>query len=82
MANAFTTWIDTFFQEKGIDTDAPIEVEGAFGTNYMRVQNVIDAIKGTSSREQQQIKTTFVKIDFANGDPLHFVRHLAQAIAV
>ena len=78
----FATWLDTFLSEKGIDLDTPITVEGSWGPNYMTVENVVDAMKATSAGEQNAIKTTFVKIDFANGDVMHFIKHLAKAIAI
>ena len=42
---------------------------------------ILEHILITSPAEQAQIKDTIVKIDFANGDVLHFFRHLGQAIA-
>ena len=79
----FTKWLDTLIEEKGLDTDAPFQVEGASGVmNYMTLENVLEAIKSTSANEQAQIKTTLVKIDFVNGDMMHFFKHLAKAIAI
>lgn len=77
----FTQWLDTFLSEKGIDLDAPFTVEGKSGPNFMTVETVVEAMKSAPKREQEQIKTTFVKIDFANGDVMHFIKHLAKAIA-
>lgn len=78
----FTTWLDTFLSEKGIDLDRRISVEGPSGENDMAVSDVVAAMKRTTSGEQAQIKTTLVMIDFRNGDVLHFIKHLAQAIAI
>lgn len=78
----FNTWIDTFTTEKGLDMDQIIEVEGESGTNFMPLSIVIDAIKAASEQERRQIKATIVKIDFMNGNVMHFFRHLAQAIAI
>ena len=78
----FTKWIDTFIAEKGINTDAILEVEGGWGLNMVPVACVIDAMKIAPAHEQAQIKTVIVKIDFANGDVLHFFRHLAKALAI
>jgi hypothetical protein len=77
----FTTWLDTLIAEKGIDTEQTLQVEGESGLNMIPVGCVIEAIQGAGSVEQQQIKNTLVAIDFKNGDILHFIRHLAQALA-
>jgi hypothetical protein len=78
----FANWLDTFLKEKGVDLEQSFTVEGKSGPNYMAVANVVDAMKFAPAHEQEKIKTTFVKIDFANGDVMHFIKHLAQAIAV
>lgn len=78
----FKQWLDTFIEEKGIDTDRLLEAEGESGTNFIPVECVIESMKLTVGREQQQIKNILVKIDFMNGDVYHFLNHLAQAMAV
>jgi hypothetical protein len=77
----FKTWFNTFNQEKGIDPETNIEVEGPSGTNFMTLQNVFDAILATSASEQAGIKAMIVKIDFRNGDVVDYYKHLAKAIA-
>ena len=78
----FTNWINTFIAEKGIDLEQRFEVEGPSGANSFEYGMIVDAIKQAPTHEQAAIKTTIVKIDFANGDVRHFFRHLAQALAV
>lgn len=77
----FNKWLDTFLSEKGIDLDQPFTVDGKSGPNFMEVSHVVDAMKATSPAEQAKIKTTLVQIDFRNGDVMHFIKHLARAIA-
>lgn len=79
--NAFGKWLDTFIAEKNIDTEHAFEVEGPSGANHIPVGCVIEAIKSTSAHEQAAIKDMIVKIDFVNGDVLHYFAHLAKAIA-
>ena len=43
--------------------------------------NVIAAIKAAPKSEQAVIKTNLVRIDFLNGDVMHFFDHLAGALA-
>ena len=79
---SFNKWIDTFIEEKGIDTEEIIEVEGQSGLNMIPVGVVIEHMKSAVDVEQQAIKDTIVKIDFMNGDVLDFIKHLAGAIAI
>ena len=77
----FNTWLATLISEKGVDVEQVLEVQGESGTNFIPVECVLEAIRGASPAEQQGIKKTLVMIDFKNGDVLHFIRHLAQALA-
>jgi len=78
----FAAWLDTFVAEKGIDTEALLEVEGASGLNIIPVCVVLSAMKAASAREQGAIKAMIVRIDFANRPVLPYFKHLAQAIAI
>lgn len=77
----FAQWFKTFNEEKGIDGETDIQVEGPSGTNFMTLQNVWDAILSTTPAEKAGIKAMIVKIDFANGDVIDYYKHLAKAIA-
>lgn len=78
----FENWIDTFISEKGIDLEQSFEFEDSTGGfNIMQYQIVVDAMKIASNDEQKQIKEMLVKIDFQNGDVLHFLRHLGKGLA-
>ena len=78
MANK--TWFDRFFDEKGIDRDDIFEIETEDSFHIVDYGFVIDCIKQTGSIEKLRIKNMLVKIDFANGDVKHYLRHLAQAL--
>ena len=78
----FAKWLDTLVEEKGLDTETRMDVEGDMGTNSIPLGCLMDAIKTAPANEQASIKTTLVKIDFMNGDVMHFFNHLAQAIAI
>ena len=78
----FNTWIDTYIDEKGLDPEQFLNVQGPSGENQIPVGTIVDQIKEAPGDEQRQIKDILVAIDFQNGSPLHFLRHLAQAIAV
>lgn len=81
MNTRFNNWIDTLIEEKGIDLEDTFEVEGESGLNTIPYGVIVEHMKIASTEEQRQIKDMLVKIDFHNGDILHFFRHLGQAIA-
>ncbi|EAU45098.1 hypothetical protein [Salipiger bermudensis] len=78
----FSTWIDTFAAEKGLDLERLIEVEGPSGTNFMPAEIVIEAMKSAPASEQRQLRATIVRLDFAAAPIEPFLDHLAQALAI
>ena len=78
----FNKWLDTLIEEKGIDTEEPIEVEGPSGLNIMSVGVVLEAMKQTVGTEQKSLKNMLVKIDFMNGDVVDFIKYLAKPLAI
>lgn len=78
----FSTWIDTFLGEKGIDGEQVLTVDGPSGANHIPVACLVDLMKQAPKHEQDAIKAMIVKIDFRNGNVLDYFRHLAQAVAV
>lgn len=78
----FNNWIAAFISEKGIDLEQILIVEGESGPNRIPVGCVIEQIQAAPRSEQAQIKNMLVKIDFKNGDVLHFIKHLAKAMAI
>ena len=79
--NNFNNWLDTFIDEKNINKNDTFKINKNGTLNIISYGSIIDHIKITSKQEQEQIKKTIVKIDFFNGDVLHFFRHLGQALA-
>ena len=79
--NNFNNWLDTFIDEKNINKHDTFEINKNGTLNIISYGSIIDHIKITSKQEQEQIKKTILKIDFFNGDVLHFFRHLGQALA-
>lgn len=77
----FEKWLDTFVAEKGIDLEATFQFDNDDGFNIMPYGVVVEAIKTTTGSERASIKNTIVKIDFANGDVLHFFRFLGRGLA-
>jgi len=74
-------YIHTLVSEKGLNLEQVIEVQGESGTNFIPLGVVVEHIDICNESEYGQIKTTLAKIDFHNGDVMHFFTYLAQAIA-
>ena len=81
MNTNFTTWLDTFLAEKGTDLEHRFEVDGPSGLNSIPVGCVVEALRSAPRHEQDAVRDMLVRIDFANGDHLHFLGHLAGALA-
>ena len=76
-----TNYLNTLISEKGLNLETIIEVQGEYGANFIPLAVVVEHIAIANSTEKAQIKNTLVKIDFHNGDIMHFFTHLAKAIA-
>ena len=77
----FNEWLNTFIEEKELDTETTFEVKGPSGPNLIPLGCVVEAIKQAPASEQRGIKAAIVRIDFFNGDVLNYFNHLARAIA-
>lgn len=73
-------WLDTFVDEKGIDTGHCFEFEDKHGFHIVETATVIDYVKKLGWDHKTKIKDTFVKIDFMNGDPMHFMGFMAKGM--
>lgn len=78
----FDKWIDTFVSEKGLDLEETFVVEGDMGENSIPLGVVVEHMKIAPDTEKKQIKDVIVRIDFYNGNVMHFFEHLAKAIAI
>ena len=77
-----TKYLRDFFAEKDIP-EVSWTITGKNGTpNYMSNVVVVEHIAQCSVQEARQIENVLRKIDFANGDVNHFLRHLAGALAI
>ncbi len=74
-------YLNTLIEEKGLNINTTIDVEGKSGLNIIPLGVVVEHILIAPTNQQNQIKNTLIKIDFHNGDIMHFFSYLAQAIA-
>ena len=77
-------YLETLISEKGLDLEGTIiEVEGQdWGLNIIELGAVVDYIMASGTANQAKVKDTLVKIDFMNGDVMHFFKHVAKFMAI
>lgn len=74
----FDKWLDTFIDEKELDTDTLFEIEADDGLHMVDFDLLITWIKTElSSSDQNKVKDQLVRIDFANGDVMDFFEYIA-----
>ncbi len=69
-------YLTNLITEKGYSLDSTINLDGHFGLTYEMLVDFICEAK----QYHHQIRTTLVKIDFANGDVFHYLDHLAAGM--
>ena len=78
----FPKWLDTYCSESDkVNPGHIFTVETSTQPHIIPAAVVIEAAKAASPDEQKFIRSTITKIDFANGDPMHFFKHLAECLA-
>ena len=76
------TFFNRYFNEKDLDNQV-YEITTPYGTmNLIETDMVIAKIKTTQGEEAKKIEAIIRQIDCLNGDLHHFLKHLAQAMAI
>lgn len=75
-------WLMRLIDEKGIDLEKTVEVDGKGGINIIPMGVIVEHILVAPKHEQKKIKHELVMIDFKNGDIEVFLKYLAKAIAI
>lgn len=71
-------YLTNLITEKGRELDDEIQIEGHIGLTW---EMLIDFIcQPELSGHHKAIRDTLVKIDFLNGDVLHYLTHLAKGM--
>ena len=73
-------YITTLLTEKGISLEHTFEIksEGIFGNHYVPLEVLIEFIEGLDRRLQEQVRLKLIRIDFNNGNVLHFLEYLTK----
>ncbi|MCM3773992.1 hypothetical protein ACTHPB_27760 [Priestia megaterium] len=72
----FKKWLQTLVEEKGLSYEC-FTVKHEEFIHFIEMDYLIDFLSGLDKEMQDTIKTTLVKIDFMNGDVMHFLDHCA-----
>ena len=76
----FEKWLNTFVEEKDIDIREEFKSTKDGVSKIFTYDDVINEIKRTGEKEQEQIKNMIIKIDLHNGDVKDYFRHLSMAL--
>lgn len=71
-------YLATLLEEKGIDLDQDLDIEGQINLTPAVVIEFVDQLP---AKTQENIQVTFEKIDFMNGNIMHFLKYLASGMA-
>ena len=82
MLRGFKSWLNRFVDEKGLDREEMIVVDGPSGENIMNLGVVLEHMLIAPDREQSAVRDMIVRIDFVNGNVMHYFKHLAKALAI
>ena len=82
MLRGFKSWLNRFVDEKGLDREEMIVVDGPSGENIMNLGVVLEHLLIAPDREQSAVRDMIVRIDFVNGNVMHYFKHLAKALAI
>jgi hypothetical protein len=72
------TMLEKMIQEKGIDKEAELEIEGNIG---ITVEMVLGFIYKMPAELQKKVARKFIEIDFNNGDIMNFIKYLGEGMA-
>ena len=76
------TFFNTYFNEKNLDNQVYVITAHNGTIRSIETDMVIAKIKTTQGVEAKKIEAIIRQIDCLNGDLHHFLKHLAQAMAI
>ncbi len=78
----FSTYVSRLLTEKGISTEYTLEIpsDGLFGNHFVPLSVVIEFIESLDVQTQHHIKETLIRIDFSNGNILHYLEFLTKGM--
>ena len=77
----FEKWLHRLIEEKQLDTGRVFKIDTAYNLHFVEFGVVIDFILSMPMQQRDQCRTQLVKVDFNNGDVMHFFEYVAQFVA-
>lgn len=74
--SSFRIWLEIMIDEKGVDIDSEIKIDGHFGLTY---KSLIEFLEGVPE-EHKKIKNSLIYIDTKNGNIFHYINRLAECM--
>jgi|GEM_PF-1827678 hypothetical protein len=73
-------YITTLLNEKGISLEHTFEIksDGIFGNHCVPLPVLLEFIESLDRRLQDQIRLKLIRIDYNNGNVLHFLEYLTN----
>jgi hypothetical protein len=72
-------YLNTLLKEKGINQDTTVTVQD-YGF-LISVRSIVEYMSNCHVDTQKEMKDHLVKIDFHNGDVMHFLKYVAKFLA-
>lgn len=76
--NYFDNWIDNFIKQKSIDLEKIFTIEEGGTTCNFKIKDIIDAIKNSTYKEQETIKSTLQKYVISTTDFIEYLKFQAK----
>lgn len=75
-------YLITLLTEKGIDLgyNFKIKSDSVFGDHIIPLMVLVEFIESLDPNSQKKIRETLVRIDFQNGNILHFFKFMAEGM--
>lgn len=79
---AMKKYLETLFDEKGIDRESHIEFENENGFNLIPYQCIIELICTQDIGIQNKVKIELTKLDLVNGDIKQYFKRIAEGMEI
>lgn len=78
--NPFSKWLDVFLKEKGINLLEEFSINNNDFKTTISYRNIVEEIKSTTEKEQNEIKNEIIKLDLNNVKIEDYLKYLAESL--
>ena len=76
----FERWLDTFIDEKRLNRNHIFKIEFEGTIHLMKFKALIESIIALPEKHQNKIKDKLGAINVRNGDYIHYLNYVAEAL--